>query len=254
MLKKSLSQHLLKDKNILNKMVRLAAIGDADTVVEIGAGHGDLTRVLIPKARYVYAVELDERFGQFLDPLEEQSGNLKIVFGDILDLPLASLTSDLVKVMGNIPYHITGEILFKLLEEKERVTSAFLTMQKEVALRLVSRHGKRTYGALSAIFQHFADVKLLFSLKPVLFIPPPKVESAFVSVVFKERSGPVDKGLVRFIKICFRYKRKYLKHTLEEEYGRERIEGLYGTMGFAPAVRAEELEPPMFERMYGHLS
>ena len=253
MLKKSLSQNLLKDKNILNKMVRLAGIGEDDTVAEIGAGHGDLTRALIPRAHFVYAIELDERFRQYLEPLERQFSNIKTVYMNVLEIPFKNLAAGAgLTVMGNIPYHITGEILFKILRERETVDRAFLTMQKEVAQRLVSKPKTRVYGSLSVVFQLHGDVKLLLSLKPSLFVPPPKVESAFISIIFKEK-GPVDDGLLRFIRNCFRYKRKYLRHTLEEEYGRERVKGLYTAMGFGPGVRAEELEPAVFERMYRYL-
>jgi 16S rRNA (adenine1518-N6/adenine1519-N6)-dimethyltransferase len=148
MLKKSLSQNLLKDKNLLDKMARLAGITKDDTVVEIGAGHGDLTRALAAQAGFVHAVELDQRFRVFLEPLEGELGNVRMTFGSILGIPLDTLVSKPVKVMGNIPYHITGDILFKLLYERQLVISAFLTMQREVAERLVASPHTRAYGAL----------------------------------------------------------------------------------------------------------
>jgi 16S rRNA (adenine1518-N6/adenine1519-N6)-dimethyltransferase len=252
-LKKSLGQHLLKDKNLLRKMVRLSGIGAEDVVAEIGPGHGDLTRSIAPFARSVYAVELDERFRPILEPLEQEFPNVRMVFGDILKTDLADFCrGPRITVMGNIPYNITGEILFKLLAEKVVVKGAYLTMQKEVAQRLVSRSHARSYGALSVVFQLFATVKLLFLLKPSLFTPPPKVESAFVSIVFKE-GIETDEGLIAFIKTCFRYKRKYLRHSLEGRCGTEEIDDLYRRMAFSPSVRAEEIEPEGFVSMYGFL-
>jgi 16S rRNA (adenine1518-N6/adenine1519-N6)-dimethyltransferase len=253
-LKKSLSQHLLKDKNLLNKLVRLAGIGPDDVVVEIGAGKGDLTRCIIPRARFLHAIELDRQFKGFLDPLERLFPNVSVTFDSILNLPLRPFLKDeRLKVMGNIPYNITGDILFKLLSEMDVIESAHLTMQKEVGERLVSKPCSRSYGALSVIFQLYASVKLLLKLKPFLFIPPPEVESVFIGIIFNHGEAQADQGLIDFIKACFRYKRKYLKHSLEALLTKERVQALYAFMNFKPSVRAEELEPEVFKRMYAYI-
>ena len=137
-------------------------------------------------------------------------------------------------VMGNIPYNITGEILFKLLAEKSVVKGAHLTMQKKVAERLVSRSHSRSYGALSVIFQLHAAMKILLTIKPALFIPPPKVESAFISIVFRERKE-ADQGLIDFVKGCFRHKRKFLRHALEDLF-EQRDRGALYHMAFPASV------------------
>jgi len=154
--------------------------------------------------------------------------------------------------MGNIPYGITGEILFKLLAEKAVVREAYLTMQREVAERLASPPHSRSYGALSVIFQLHAAVKVLLLVKPGLFIPPPKVESAFISMVFKDRAE-ANPGLIAFIKRCFRYKRKFLRHCLQGAYSPSQIDSLYSLMDFPPTVRAEEIAPAGFVAMYRFL-
>ncbi len=252
-LRKSLGQHLLKDGNLLAKMVRLAGVNKEDLVVEIGPGHGDLTRYVAQAARAVRAVELDERFREKLAPVEGEFSNVSILFGDVLKTRLSDLwPGSTFLVMGNIPYNITGEILFKLLAEKSAVKAAYLTMQKEVAERLVSRSHSRSYGALSVIFQLHAAVKILMTVKPALFIPPPKVESAFVSIVFRD-STAADLGLIDFVKGCFRYKRKFLRHAVEERYGARETEELYRHMDFPASVRAEEIEPAGFVEMYRFL-
>ncbi len=252
-LKKSLSQHLLKDKNLLNKLVKLAGIGPEDVVVEIGAGQGDLTRALAARARFVHAVELDKDFRGALEPLERLFPNVTVTFDTIFNVPLRSFAGDKrIKVIGNIPYGITGDILFKLLSEMDVVESAYLTVQKEVGERLVSKSCSRSYGALSVIFQLYAEVKLLLRLKPSLFIPPPEVESVFVAIVFLNSIKP-DQNLIDFVKACFRHKRKYLKHSLEPLFGRERVQELYDFMRFPTSVRAEELEPKIYEQMYKHV-
>ena len=254
MLKKSLGQHLLKDKNLLEKMVRTAGIGPDETVVEIGPGQGDLTRFIAAKALLVYAIEIDKRFEDALALLGRELPNVRVVFSDILKVRLADLAEGRrVTVMGNIPYYLTGEILFKLLDEKACVKGAYLTMQKEVAQRIVSPTHSRSYGALSVIFRLHAAVRIRFLIKPGLFIPPPKVESAFISIVFKDATG-TDRGLIGFVKRSFRYKRKYLRSCLAGEYAPGEIDALYSHMGFPPSVRAEEIEPEGFVEMYRFLA
>jgi 16S rRNA (adenine1518-N6/adenine1519-N6)-dimethyltransferase len=252
-LKKSLGQHLLKDRNLLAKMVRLTGMGKSDLVVEIGPGQGDLTRCLAERTRGVWAVEKDERFRDALTSLERELPNLRVLFGDVLKVRMSDLwPGSSFTVMGNIPYNITGEILFKLLAEKGAVRGAYLTMQREVADRLASRSHSRSYGALSVIFQLHAAMKILLFIKPGLFIPPPKVESAFISIVFRDKEE-ANQGLIDFVKGCFHHKRKFLRHALEDLFEAREIEELYGHMAFPATVRAEEIEPSGFLEMYRFL-
>jgi 16S rRNA (adenine1518-N6/adenine1519-N6)-dimethyltransferase len=251
MLKKSLSQHLIKDKNITDKMVKASGVGPTDTVVEVGAGHGDLTRSLCEKAGYVYAVELDRTCSAYLDVLEREHSNLKVLFGDILKTPLLQFKGEgALKVIGNIPYQITAPIIFKILRERTIIESVYFTMQKEIALRIVSKPFTRTYGALSAVCQLLSDVRVLFFMKPGLFVPPPKIESAFLSMVLKKEEREADDQLMEFIRACFQNKRKYMKFALSRYLGQDRTEKLYRLMAFPPSVRAEELEPAKYREMY----
>jgi 16S rRNA (adenine1518-N6/adenine1519-N6)-dimethyltransferase len=254
MLKKHLSQHLIKDRNILNKMVRLAQVGRDDVVVEIGAGHGDLTRALVEKAGHVYAIELDTSFRRYLDPLADQHKNLQIIFGNVLDVPFSQFSRGKgVKVVANIPYKITAPILFKLIGERSMIISAYLTVQREIGERIASKPFNRSYGALSVICQLVAETKILLYLKPGLFIPPPKVESAYVAMVFKGDGDDVDEDMRDFIKACFEHKRKYLRQALVRHYGDEGTTSLYESMGFPPSIRAEEIDPERFKTMYAFL-
>ena len=252
-LKKALGQHLLKDRNLLAKLVRLSGVGKADLVVEIGPGQGDLTRSVAQRVRGVIAVEKDERFGDVLASLEQEFPHVSVIFGDVLKVRFSDLQpGSFFTVMGNIPYNITGEILFKILAGKAAIKGAYLTMQKEVAGRLASRSHCRSYGALSVIFQLHASVKILLRIRPNLFIPPPKVESAFISIVFHDTEA-ADQGLIDFVKGCFHYKRKFLRHALENLYEARQIEGLYRHMAFPASVRAEEIEPAGFLEMHRFL-
>jgi 16S rRNA (adenine1518-N6/adenine1519-N6)-dimethyltransferase len=254
MLKKSLSQHLIKDKNILNKIVRLSGVNKDDVVVEIGPGHGDLTRCIAEKAGFVYAIEIDRSFKERLDEVEKTYGNVKIIFEDFLEISLARFKADSkIKIIGNIPYKITAPILFKAIKERSVIESAHLTVQREIAERVVSKSHKRTYGALSVNLQLLSEVKLLFILKPTVFIPPPKVDSAFLSITFKEDERATDEKLLEFVKLCFQHKRKYMKNALMKHYDQGMIDSLYQFMGFPVSVRAEEIEPFEYKKMYAFL-
>lgn len=251
MLKKSLSQNLIRDKNITDKMVRLANINELDIVVEIGAGYGDLTRSLAEKAGHVYAIEFDRDLISRLEILAEKHRNLTIIHEDFLKISLSSFRADKnITVIGNIPYKITGPIVFKLLEEREIISSAYLTMQAEVARRIVSRPHNRTYGAMSAVCQILCDVKILFTLKPSAFVPPPKVDSAFIAMIPKENKKNIENELLRFVRTCFQNKRKYLRHALTKTYPEDIIDRIYTFMKFSDTTRAEEISPDQFEKMY----
>jgi len=251
MLKKSLSQHLIKDKNILNKIVRLSGINKGDVVVEIGPGHGDLTKCIAEKAGFVYAIEIDRSFKKHLDEVEKAYRNVETVFDDFLNVSISTFKADnKIKIVGNIPYKITAPILFKLINERSAIENAHLTVQREIAERIVSIPHRRTYGALSVILQLLSETKLLFILKPTVFIPPPKVDSALISITFKEDEGSADEKLFEFVKLCFQNKRKYMKNALMKHYDRFTIESLYQFMGFPMSTRAEEIEPLMFKKMY----
>jgi 16S rRNA (adenine1518-N6/adenine1519-N6)-dimethyltransferase len=251
MLKKGLSQHLIRDRNITNKMVRLADIKEEDIVVEIGAGYGDLTKSIAEKAGHVYAIELDRELIPRLEKLADDHPNLTIIHEDFLKIPLTKFkTSKDIKVIGNIPYKITGPIIFKLLEEREIIASVFLTMQAEVARRIVSKPFNRSYGSVSAVCQILTDAKILFFLKPSVFVPPPKVDSAFLSMIPKEGKRNINKDLLHFIRMCFQNKRKYLKYALSKTYSEDAIERIYTFMQFSDTTRAEEIRPDQFEEMY----
>jgi 16S rRNA (adenine1518-N6/adenine1519-N6)-dimethyltransferase len=147
-------------------------------------------------------------------------------------------------------YKITGPIIIKILKERLAVDSAHLTMQKEIAQRIVSKPHNREYGSLSANCQILAEVKVLAYIKPEVFIPPPKVDSALLSIIFKESEKQTDSALIEFIRNCFQNKRKHLRYPLAKQYSQEKIEHLYGRMGFPHSVRAEEIDPYKFKEMY----
>lgn len=232
-------------------MVELAEVTRDDVVLEIGTGHGDFTQAICEKAGRVYSIELDRSFRERLEVFEKAHDNLTIVFGNFLDMSIADFAQHgKIKIIGNIPYGITGPILFKIMAERQYVSGAYMTAQREIGQRLVSGSHQRSYGSLSVVCQLLADVKILLNLKPGVFVPPPKVDSVFFSMVFTNMAERVDQETLNFIKHCFENKRKILRYALTKYFGEEQIESLYAEMRFPASIRAEEIEPAQFLKMY----
>ena len=251
MLKKSLSQHLLREKNILKKMLSRTDINESDTVVEIGAGTGELTVLLKDVANLVYAVEIDRSFSSYLDKIALENENVKVIYDDFLKLDLKGLKTDgPLKVIGNIPYGITGPILFKIFGERKWIKSAFLLLQREVAERMTAKPKSRSFGSLSVIAQIVADVRIELSVPKELFIPKPRVESAFVSLFFKEEFKTIKPAFFEFVRTCFRHKRKLLLNSLKSSYKIPLIEYLFEKAGLEKGIRAEEIPPDKFLEMF----
>lgn len=255
MLKKRLSQHLIKDKNVTDKMVRLAGLTADDVVVEIGAGQGHLTRSIAETVRHVYAIEFDGDLLPDLKDLGRDQGNVDVVHSDFLSVSLSDFRKGgPIKVMGNIPYKITAPIIFKIIRERDSVAGAYVTMQREVAERVVCPPCSRTYGGLSVACQLLTEARVLFYMKPSVFVPPPKVGSAFVSLIPRPEKIEMNGGLLAFIRATFQNKRKLLSHVLSKRYGSDILDELYAFMDFSRNIRAEEIGPEDFERMYTFLS
>jgi 16S rRNA (adenine1518-N6/adenine1519-N6)-dimethyltransferase len=251
MLKKRFSQNLIRDGNILRKLVSLASVSKGDIVAEIGAGRGDLTRAIASSARRVIAIEIDRDMMPYLEEISQSEPNIDIIFGDVLTVSFANLAHDgTIKVIGNIPYGITGPIIFKLISERKCIESACLTVQKEIGLRITANPGTRAYGSLSVICQLVADVRVLMRLKPQIFIPPPKVESIYFSMVFRKDAEDVTQELISFVRLAFSHKRKIMRNALLDLYSEARVEKLYEAMRFPRSIRAEQIEPGQFRTMH----
>ncbi|MFH0961861.1 MAG: 16S rRNA (adenine(1518)-N(6)/adenine(1519)-N(6))-dimethyltransferase RsmA [archaeon] len=178
--KKWLGQNFLTDRKTLEFEVSAAGVCGKDTVLEIGPGDGRLTRLLAERAKRVVAVEKDLEMAKFLEGLPE---NVELVFGDFTKLqPLPEFN----KVVANIPYNLSSKIAFILLEG-HGFEVAVLTFQKEFAERLVGRPGTKNWGRLSATVSFLANVELLKTVPAGAFYPKPKVDSAVVRIIPKEK-------------------------------------------------------------------
>jgi 16S rRNA (adenine1518-N6/adenine1519-N6)-dimethyltransferase len=217
-LKKSLGQHFLKDKEVLQKIA--AAIGDLHrfkTVVEIGPGMGALTKYLLQqKHPGFFVVELDDRWVEHLTNAYPALRG-KIIHEDFMTADLAFLEKP-THIVGNFPYNISSQIVFRIIDEKDKVEEMTGMFQKEVALRIASKHGTKDYGVLSVLTQVYYDCRYLFDVSPDCFNPPPKVMSGIIQLKRREQKTlSCDEQLFkRVVKTAFNQRRKTMRNSLKE--------------------------------------
>ncbi|MGO8793506.1 MAG: 16S rRNA (adenine(1518)-N(6)/adenine(1519)-N(6))-dimethyltransferase RsmA [Candidatus Sulfotelmatobacter sp.] len=260
--KPKLGQHFLADDSFAAQIV--AALGDTsqNTVLEIGPGRGVLTSLLAKRTRRLIAVELDRvlaaqlrlRFGMF--------PNVEIIEADILSIDFDSLLGpkpglrrpgiefkpEPARVIGNLPYYITSDILLRLFEYAKYFESLVILVQREVADRIAAAPGSRDYGLLSATAQLYARVEKLFTLPPDAFSPPPKVHSTVLRLTLAPRKkelgidgdGLAD-GFIDFLKLSFGQKRKTLWNNLKSNYPEPVLRAALAQAKVKPAARAESL-------------
>jgi 16S rRNA (adenine1518-N6/adenine1519-N6)-dimethyltransferase len=246
--KKSLGQYWLRDEAVLRQIVELAEVGDGDTVVEIGPGKGALTGYLLEAGAGVVAVEYDEVLAKMLGeksaelfptPLVSPKISLEVVQGDFLEFDLQSLPVG-YKIVGNIPYYITGKIVRKCLLEPNKPSLVVLLVQKEVAERIAAPVGKLSI--LGVLSQFYAEISLGPVVSADKFDPPPKVDSQVVVLRPRPNTTP-DKNFDRIVKAGFSAKRKKLKTSLSGGLGiaKPEAEKLLKTAALDPNARAQDL-------------
>lgn len=216
MAKKHLGQNFLFNPAILGRLVEASHITVDDTVVEIGPGHGNLTAILAKNAGSVIAIELDNDLFIKLQEKFRGSGNIALVQGDALTYNYEALDS--FKVVANIPYYITTPIIFRLIEAGKRLISMTLTIQREVAERIVAAPGTKVYGVLSIAVQYYADAKMEFIIPREAFSPMPKVDSAVVHITMRKTPKVAVKDKNFFftvVRTAFSQRRKTLSNALK---------------------------------------
>jgi len=243
--KKSLGQNFLVDPNGLNKVLQAAQLNPEDTVLEIGAGLGSLTYLLAQQARHVVAVELDKRLIALLTEVLAGFDNITIKQGDMLELsPDALLGAAHYVVVANIPYYITSALIRHLLEADHKPTRMVLTIQQEVAERILARDGKMSLLALSV--QVYGKPEIKARIPAGCFYPPPEVDSAVLSIELYEEPLFPSESLDLFFKLAhagFAQKRKTLRNTLATGMNESPAwaEKLLTAAGIDPQRRAETL-------------
>ena len=253
-IRKSLGQHFLNDRRILQRIVDALELTGSDTVVEIGPGRGSLSDLLAPLAKRLVLIEIDRMLAARLRERFAGVPSVSIVEADVLTVDLAAVAgAGPFKVVGNVPYNITTPILFHALRAP-RPTRAVYLVQREVAERIVAPPDSEAYGALSVNVQAIAYPRLLFRVAAGAFNPPPKVESAVVRIdprddpVIREAEEPAFR---RFVQDAFGMRRKQLRRVLRGVFGIdvERANAMLDEAGIDGAVRPETLAPEAFARL-----
>lgn len=215
--KKSLGQHFLKDQNIARKITDSLLPVTSD-VLEIGPGMGVLTRHLLEQGTFsVKAIDIDRESIAYLHnefPLHRD----KIIFGDFLKAPLSDWYVAPFSVIGNLPYNISSQIFFRIIENRQLVRQVVCMIQKEVAERITATHGNKTYGILSVFLQAFYHIEYLFTVSGKVFDPSPKVKSAVIRLTRNTRENlECDESLFfRIVKTGFNQRRKTLRNSLRQ--------------------------------------
>jgi 16S rRNA (adenine1518-N6/adenine1519-N6)-dimethyltransferase len=251
--RKSLGQHFLSDRRILERIVDALAPTSQDTVVEIGPGRGALTEILRTRAGKVVAIEYDRALAAILR--EQYAGsNVTIVEADVLSLDLHQTAGGPFLLAGNVPYYITTPILFQALQRPRAERSVFL-VQKEVAERMAAPPGGKTYGALSVNLQALATAEIVARVPPGAFRPPPKVDSAVVRVI--PRADPAvtadeEAPFSAFVQAVFGMRRKQIQRVLRAVRNLEADAALQAlaTVGVDPTLRPESLTPEQLAAVY----
>jgi 16S rRNA (adenine1518-N6/adenine1519-N6)-dimethyltransferase len=218
--RKRWGQHFLVDRNILNKVVRAAELEKGDVILEIGPGMGEMTLALARQVNKVIAVEIDRELVKILKEKTADFPNIIVIEGDILKISFEELYRQghqQLKVVANLPYQISTPLLFGFIESRDLFSTLTLMLQREVAERMIASPGGKDYGPLSVFTQSVSDLSIKFYIKPSAFFPPPKVESAVIHMVWKERPlvrGEEEGWFKKVVKGCFGYRRKRLINAL----------------------------------------
>ncbi len=256
--KPKLGQHFLNSEEFAARVVD--ALGDVSqsTVLEIGPGRGILTSLLARRARRLIAVELDRVLAAQLRLKFGMARNVEVIEADILAVdfdslfgpkpglsrPGIDLKPEPMKVVGNLPYYITSDILLRLFEFSKYFDSIVIMVQREVADRIAAQPGGRDYGMLSATAQLYGRVEKLFTLPPGAFVPPPKVHSAVLRLTIdpqQEKLGVAGDGFIDFLRLSFGQKRKTLWNNLKTKYEGAELKRALAEAKVKATVRAETL-------------
>lgn len=250
---KALGQHFLHDQNVVRRIASLAAVGDQDTVVEVGPGLGILTAELARRARRVIAIEKDLELATWL--AEVAPANVEIVNADALQLDPDQLPTPPYKVVANLPYNVGNAIIRRFLEAERSPTAMTVMVQREVASRIIAEPPNMSILAVAVRF--FGDPRFGFRVGRGAFIPPPNVDSSVIRIELHEPALPRAEWQSFFdlMRGGFGQRRKQLVNTLAESAGvsKDKIRANLTKIGLSPQARPEELSLEQWVDLYSNL-
>ena len=256
--KKSFGQNFLIDDNVLQEIVNQSNIKENELIIEIGPGLGNLSEYILSYSTYTVLVEIDKRMIQILtDRFKETNFKYSLINEDVLKIDIDKLIDNIekeknikfssVKVIANLPYYITTPILFKLLQDSNRIDEINVMVQKEVAQRMVANKKTKDYGILTLMVEYLTDASIVIDVDRTCFVPSPNVDSAVIKLV-KNKKYEVDNEEIFFelIHKAFAQRRKKLVNSLASnnfmDLNKEKLEKIILNLGFDVNTRAEELE------------
>lgn len=265
MARQRLGQHFLADLDWREQIARAIRVSPYSTVplpkddqhcwIEIGPGHGEMTRHLLATSSPVSAIELDSALANGLRRLAKELPQLSVVSSDILKTDLAALASGRrIRVYGNLPYYITSPILHHLFEFAAIIDEMHFVIQTEVAQRLAAQPGRRDYGYLSVVTQFYTRPEFVFEIPREAFQPPPKVTSALVTLRLPGERLKLalkdEQSFLSFVKLSFSQKRKTLMNNLKSLAKPEKIRATLASLNLRPDCRAEQLTVAQLAKLH----
>lgn len=248
--KHALGQNFITDTNLLAAIVSDSGASSESEVLEIGAGAGTLTRQIARACKKVVSYEVDKDLTTILTKLESEMGNLKVVFNDVMKVPLEEIEAQFENnyhLIANLPYYITTPILFKFLESK-KIKSICVMVQKEVAERMVAKSDTKDYGTITPIIDYYGDAKITRIVSRNMFTPAPNVDSAIVTITFNNKYECDDEAFKKVVHSAFAMRRKTLVNNLMKSFNhkREVIENVLLDCNIDKNVRGEKLSTSDF--------
>jgi 16S rRNA (adenine1518-N6/adenine1519-N6)-dimethyltransferase len=254
--KKKFGQNFISDENLLKAICADAKLTKEDEVLEIGVGAGTLTKIIAQNAKKVVGYEIDKTLASVHEKSLANVHNATVVFGDFLKAEPSEINSHFdvnFKVVANLPYYVTTDIIFKLIEENINAKSLTLMVQKEVAERLVSKPKTKEYGTITVELDAISNVRIARIVDRRMFNPMPNVDSAIVTIELNRTKYQIADFhfLQKVIRAGFSMRRKTLSNCLKSSLGlsTEKISQIYSMLGLKDGVRGEELTTEQYVKL-----
>jgi len=254
--KKKFGQNFLIDQNVLNNIINEVTPTEDDLIIEIGPGSGNLTKRLLEYNCYLLAYEIDLDTKEYLNPL--MNNKTGVIYDDFLKRNISNDIRDIpydnLYIIANLPYYITTPIIEKIIQERLKPKKMLLMVQKEVADRIASEPGSKSYGSLTVYLNYYFNIKKLYNVGKTAFKPVPKVDSAVLEFITHNKyQADNEEIFFQLIKDAFQFKRKNLNNNLVK-YNREVIDGVLKNHNLSLNSRGEEITIELFIEIANKLS
>jgi 16S rRNA (adenine1518-N6/adenine1519-N6)-dimethyltransferase len=244
---KAMGQNFLISRDKRDKIINLCGIKSFETILEIGPGLGALTECIQPLCERLIAVEKDRGYLSLLNDFFKNIPSIELINSDILEYQIPCLRGKL-KVVGNLPYYITSPVIFHLVSQKNCIDSIFITVQKEVARRIIASPGSKDYGILSLSVSYHCQADILLDIEKKAFFPQPEVDSSFIRLIVRKKplvEVKDEKYLFSVIKAGFNQRRKTLLNALSNsrtlKLDKNILVEVFSKLKFDFRIRAEQL-------------